>query len=96
LRRIGNDLISWLISRKIGQKISDSQTGFHLLSRRFLKNLYLKSSGYGVETEILLAAAENKFKIASVSVSTIYIKKKSINFLKDWKIFFSILKIFVK
>lgn len=91
-RRVGNNLVSWLISQKIRQKIADSQTGFRLISKRFLENLNLESSGYGTETEILLAAAKNKFLINTVSVSATYLNKKRINFLKDLKITLSILK----
>jgi len=92
LRRIGNSFISWIISRKINQKISDSQSGFRLLSRRFLENLDLKSTGYGIETEILVKAAKNKFQIKTIPISTIYLNKKHISFAKDFRMAASVLK----
>lgn len=91
LRQIGNSAVSWLISRKIGQKIYDTQSGFRLFSGKFLENFKPESSGYGVETEIILAAAKNKFKIAAIPVSTVYRNKNSVNFLKDARIISSII-----
>lgn len=92
LRRIGNEFFSWLISKKIGRKISDSQSGFRLLSRKFLEKSNFKSNSYGIETEILLVAAKNGFQIKTLPISTVYLSKKNINFLKDFKIIISILK----
>lgn len=93
LRRVGNSAVSWLISRKIGQKISDSQTGFRLFSRKFLENFNPESTGYAVETEIILAAVRASFKINTIPVSAKYLNKNSLNFLKDLRIIISISKI---
>jgi len=92
LRRTGNIFFSWLISKKIGQKILDSQTGFRLFSKRFLEKSDFKSNSYGIETEILLSAPQDGFQIKTIPISTIYPKdKKWFNFLKDFKITVSIL-----
>lgn len=92
LRRAGNFFVSSLVSVKIGQKIIDSQSGFRLFSRRFLDKLKLDSIGYGVETELLLSAAKNRFSITTIPISVNYINKNQINFLKDAKIIVSIIE----
>ncbi len=96
LRRIGNRLASWLVSKKIGQKISDSQSGFRLLSKKFLEDLDLEEGGYTIETEILLKAAQNKFQIKDVPILTIYRNKKYLNFFKEFKRIISFLKYILK
>jgi len=95
LRRAGNRLVSGLVSLKVGQKIIDSQSGFRFFSRRFLERLELRSAGYGVETELLLAAAKNKIPIATIPIAVHYRNKNQINFLKDRRIIVSIIKEFL-
>jgi len=93
LRRAGNTFFSWLISLRIGQKISDSQTGFRLISKRFLEKSNFKSDSYGIETEVLLSAPQDGFQIKTIPTSTIYLKdRKRSSFLKDIKIITSIFR----
>jgi len=96
LRRVGNFLISKLISKKISQKIKDSQSGFRLLSKKFLNKLDIKNQGYGVETEILIEAARKNFVIRELPIETIYLNKKQANLIKDTKIIFAIVKEILK
>ena len=92
LRRAGNRLVSWLISQKIGKKISDSQSGFRLLSKKILSQIKLENQSYGVETEMIIKAIKNNLKIALIPINTIYQNKKQLKIFKDFKMFISILE----
>ncbi len=91
-RKVSNSLSTFVASVFAGRRIVDSQSGFRLFSKRFLEKSDLKSFGYGVETEILLTTAQNKFKVETIPVTVIYRRKKNVNFPKDLKIIISILK----
>lgn len=95
LRRIlANSLSSFLISLKIGQKISDSQSGFRLIKTDVLKKVKLKSNDYQMETELILKAAKKGYKIGYVPIETIYGKEVShINpFTVSYRFFKTLLK----
>jgi glycosyltransferase involved in cell wall biosynthesis len=71
-RILSNTLSSWLITLAAGQSVADSQSGYRLLGRRVLEAVKTRTSGYDAESEILLRASWQGFKIASAPVSTIY------------------------
>jgi glycosyltransferase involved in cell wall biosynthesis len=71
-RRLSNRITSWLLSRKIGRNIPDSQCGFRLMHRSCLKDFTPTTRHYETETEILLHAARNRARFASVTIPTVY------------------------
>ena len=77
LRRLTNRFMSAQISRLCGQPVPDSQCGFRMMSRDVIPHLFCESNNYDYETEMLLIAAREGFRIASVPVSTIYGEEKS-------------------
>lgn len=72
LRYWTNRFTSWVISGICRQHIPDTQCGFRLIKTSALKNLKLASKKYDIETEMLIQAAENRMKIKSVAIQTIY------------------------
>ncbi len=82
-RRLWNRLCSFLVSLIIKNKISDSQSGLRLISRKLVGKLVgeLKTNDYRVESEMIFIAAEKKIKIAEVSTRAIYDKKFSLKSL---------------
>ena len=76
-RKLTNKFMSYLISRMCGHDIPDTQCGFRLIKRRVLESVSLNSSNYEIESELLLKAAKNGFKIESVPVKTIYEDEES-------------------
>jgi glycosyltransferase involved in cell wall biosynthesis len=68
LHRLGNRLISTLISWLFKARVTDVFSGFRILSRRFVENVYLKSNRFEVETEMTLQALMKHFTIAEVPV----------------------------
>jgi glycosyltransferase involved in cell wall biosynthesis len=77
VRKMTNRFMSAQISRLCGQPVPDSQCGFRLIHRDVIAHLYCDSNNYEYETEMLLIASREGFRIAAVPVSTIYGEEKS-------------------
>lgn len=71
-RKITNRIMSGVISGMCKQDIPDTQCGFKLIKRRVLESIKLEFSNFEIESEILLKAAKNGFKIESVPIKTVY------------------------
>ena len=84
IRKLTNRTTSAIISRIAGCKISDSQSGYRLISRRVLEKIELVTGRYDTESEILIKAGREGAKIESVPIKTIYADEvSSINPLRD-------------
>ena len=91
-RKLTNRFMSARISRLCGQPVPDSQCGFRMMRRDVIPHLFCDSNNYDYETEMLLIAAREGFRIASVPVSTIYGEEKSkIHPLRDTIRFFKLI-----
>lgn len=64
--------MSFLISCMAHQSIPDSQCGFRLMDIQVLKKIDLRTENFEIESEMLLEAAKNGFKIESVPITTVY------------------------
>lgn len=90
-RYLTNRFTSWVISKMAHQTISDSQCGFRLISKKVLENIDIETKNYDTESEILVKASRNGFKIAEVPVKTIYGNESSdIHKIKDTIRFFKL------
>ena len=67
-KRIGNRLSSRVVSKLMGQKINDAQTGFRAFNRDALNKLHI-FSGYTYTQETLLQAKYKGLKILEVPVT---------------------------
>lgn len=76
-RRMSNKITSFLLSVKTGQKIPDSQNGFRAIRSDVLKIVKTRNHGYEAESEQIILAARNGFKIGFVNTSTVYGSEKS-------------------
>lgn len=65
---IGSRILSWMT----GAELLDSQSGYRLLSAALARQLRLRSSGYAVESEMLIKAVRCGARIEHVAVRTIY------------------------
>jgi glycosyltransferase involved in cell wall biosynthesis len=72
VRQMTNRFMSWQISRLCGQPVPDSQCGFRMMRRDVIPHLFCESNNYDYETEMLLIASREGFRIASTPVSTVY------------------------
>jgi glycosyltransferase involved in cell wall biosynthesis len=77
LRRCCNGVMSWLVSRKVGQTVHDSQCGFRLLSRRLFSLPGWRTTDFEIETEIILWAREIGAEILEVPIRTHYASEQS-------------------
>ncbi len=72
VRKITNKMMSRIISKMCKQTIPDTQCGFKLIKRNVLESIKFEFSNFEIESEILIKAAKNGFKIESVPVKTVY------------------------
>ena len=64
--------MSGLISSVCRQRIPDSQCGYRYIAAPILRKISLLSSDFEIESEVLIQASKNGFKIYSVPIKTIY------------------------
>ena len=92
-RYLGNRINSLVIKWLFGEKVADPLCGYRAFNLRIYPKLKWESSGYGVETEMVIRAIQNKIKFKEIPVSSIYIDKyKGVSVIDAYKIFFDMLK----
>ncbi len=83
-RILTNRFMSWLISKIARQDIPDTQCGFRLIKRQVFEKIKLTTRKYETDSEILIKAARENFRIESVPIKTVYgLEKSQINPLID-------------
>jgi len=93
IRRLTNRFMSWLISRKMGQRVPDTQNGFRLYKTSVIPEMQTGAQRFAAESEILLELAANGVKMGAVPIQVIYRDEKSkINPIKDTWLFFKMLR----
>jgi hypothetical protein len=65
--RMGNRLLSGLVARVFGNRLSDMLSGYRVMSRRFVKSFPALSQGFEIETELTVHALELRAPIAELS-----------------------------
>lgn len=55
---VGNRLLTTLVARSFGQRVSDLLSGYRVLSRRFVKSFPILTGGFEIETELTVHALE--------------------------------------
>jgi glycosyltransferase involved in cell wall biosynthesis len=77
VRRLTNRYMSWLLSRRMGQRVPDTQCGFRLYRADVLRLLVGGDERFAGESEVLLRLSAAGHRIASVPVRVIYRDEKS-------------------
>jgi glycosyltransferase involved in cell wall biosynthesis len=75
MRAFGNRVSSWYIGLLAGQRIPDSQSGYRLHARALLDSVVPVIEGAGgflFETELLVRAGRQGYRIGSVPIATVY------------------------
>src|SRR5262245_27529414 len=75
LRAFGNRVSSWIIGALAGQRIPDSQSGYRLHKRALIDSVVPAIEGTGgflFETEVLVRAGRQGYRIGSVPIATVY------------------------
>jgi len=70
INQAGNRLFTALIRILIVNPISDSQSGYRVMTRQVLQNMRLKSVGYEIESEMLVKTARKHFRIREVPITS--------------------------
>ena len=71
-RRVSNQVSSWAISRCAGMQLPDSQSGYRAIRADVLRRVQPRGDRYEFETDFLILAARAGFRIAGVTIPTIY------------------------
>jgi hypothetical protein len=71
-RRLSNWLSSTLVSRALGVRVPDSQSGYRAMTRKVAAAVRPGGRRYEFETEFLFQAAQRGFRIAAVEIPTVY------------------------
>ena len=77
VRVLTNKFMSWLLSKKMGQYVPDTQCGYRFIKKTLLQKMQLRTSKYEIESEMLIQAARANAKIDSMPISSIYAGHKS-------------------
>ena len=64
--RVGNRLVSWLISRLFGTHLTDVLSGYRIISREFFDLALVRRGGFEIETELTLQALTKQMSVAEV------------------------------
>lgn len=89
LRFFTNRFMSSLISLICKQSIPDTQCGFRYIHRNILEEVKITCNDFEIETEVLIKASKQGYKVHSVPIKTIYRHEKSkIRPIKDTIQFF--------
>jgi glycosyltransferase involved in cell wall biosynthesis len=72
LRRAANFTSSLIVSALCGRRIYDSQTGFRSYSAALIQKVNLDCSHFDLETEVIIKAVRQGFRIGRCCIRTIY------------------------
>lgn len=64
--RLGNRLLTGLVSWVFGRQVSDMLSGYRILSRRYVKSFPAMSRGFETETELTIHALELRMPVGEV------------------------------
>jgi glycosyltransferase involved in cell wall biosynthesis len=67
-----NALGTWTLGRIAGVTWEDSQSGFRLIRKKVLDRLQLRATGFAIEMEIAMKAADWKLRWAHIPIQAIY------------------------
>jgi len=77
VRQMTNRIMSWLLSREMGQRVPDTQCGYRLYKLSVVPAVPAESPRFAAESEILMDLSHRDIRIGSVPVATLYGTEKS-------------------
>lgn len=72
VRYLGNKFASIFVSVLFGIYVSDLICGYRALNKKAFRKVLWESTGYGVETEMVIRTANSRLKHSEVPVKTVY------------------------
>lgn len=93
VRFMGNKFASVLVSLLFGVYVSDLICGYRAITRKAYTLINLKSSDYGIETEMVIKTAKFNLRYCEIPVETIYYDKfKGVTILDAFGILLNVIK----
>lgn len=93
IRFLGNKFASVFITLLFSYYISDILCGFRAITKNAYSKLKIESTGYGVETEMIVKASKYNLRICEVGIETIYHDKhKGVTILDSMGILLDVLR----
>ena len=93
IRKLTNRFMSWLLCRRAGITVKDTQNGYRLYSRDVVKYFPENISYFSAESEVLICMGMQNSKILNLNIEVIYGKEiSSINPISDTVRFFNMLR----
>jgi glycosyltransferase involved in cell wall biosynthesis len=89
--RLGNAMLTGMLTRIFGRSFTDILSGYRVFSRRFVKSFPVLSSGFEIETEISVHALELRMPVAEQVTSYAARPDGSESKLNTWRDGFRIL-----
>ena len=74
VNRVGNMVLKVISFLVTGKRMSDTESGFRAFKANKLYGLRLASTGYEIESELLLRALKNKLKVREIPITVPYAK----------------------
>ena len=71
-RKIGNKMLDKVTNLASGLPFRDTQSGFRAYSKKAIKSITVTTSGFGVDSQILIDAARKGLQISEEKVTVIY------------------------
>ena len=93
--RLGNRLLSGLVSLIFGRQLSDLLSGYRVFSRRFVKSFPALASGFEIETEFSVHALQLRMPIAELPIKYKERPEGSVSKLNTYEDGFRILRTIV-
>ena len=94
VRFLGNKLGSIFVNLLFGIYVSDIGCGFRGITKDAYKKIKWDSSGYAVETEMVVRTAKEKLKYCEVPVETLYFDKyKGMTIIDAFSIFLDVIRL---
>ena len=68
MHHFGNRLLTWTLNAIFKTKYKDILSGYRAFNRRFIENVPLISSGFTIETELMIQALENNMAVSEIPI----------------------------
>lgn len=92
VRFLGNKLASIIVNILYGIYISDLISGFRALTKKGYEKVKWESTGYGVETEMIVRMKKANLSYCEIPVATIYYDGyKGVSILDSFGVFFNLI-----
>ena len=76
-RRIGQKVLTYSTRILSGKRLSDTESGFRVFSKKAINSLKLRENGMAASAETIAEAAKRKLKVTEVPISVTYTKDGS-------------------